>query len=881
MIEPPTDKKHYGENNYYLSEIEALAKIFHKRKESQEDLFDALNSVSKVFLTEIEKRYAGNSGPVNSLRHEMATDLIKGKIIGPEYITSRIEEAEEKSGKRSFKSYDYFSIVYPFFHYALEFNVKEALTHLSSALNNILDLVGKTKIHSVDFWGSRGFGDERVWTAIYNASHRSQQTAKQLFININYEGVWCGLYDRVNEDFLEELKVEISESTISEIVDFFEPYRDEIINDSYESAKFLPIGSNGSKFFKLSHGTEFFKQEEIQACLDEDIVVVHKDTKPKARTPIAQYKLFEDAKAGDLFYCCWGNNQFLILGQFIDDKVRDYSLQVDPDGWKERSYRVIQQVQLVESYRGIKKWWTPNDPSTFIEVPVTEYEELNKYILRPYFHSELDPDRITLLPQERVGVSSQQRIKVLDHTISPKLDVKIVAKEFANIVDNLEENKGQMLGIFGSWGRGKTFFVDQLKKEFEPKENDAERYINLTFNAWKYQETEAIWAYLYEVVLNAYLTDGVEPDAWLITKKLKNWWRTFSLNIKRKGLGRLISIFFGLSASIIITYGISSEIKEELVSWVVGAVGVIGLIQGYRIYKKYYQGIKDVLIDYSSQHNYKAVLGIQAEIQEELIILLKNWLNKKDERRILLFVDDLDRCSEDKIIRIIDALRVMLDDDYLVSKLLILVAVDELLLERAIKHKYKEFDPDEKDLVKEYMDKLFIGGIKFPGLLQDEQAVILETYAVDGNILEKEKGVEEELKPEPVAGEVDEGNEGFTFPEPTKTNSKVIESEFFLLKAELENLQSYSKELGNNITPRALRIYMYRYLLSKNLASAYMSANARFQLDDELCDFIAKAIAIKSKDSAKVIEELEGYDQISNSKMKDFIPKLVEMVVPY
>lgn len=556
-----------AEKKYYLSEIKEIAELLNLRKNSEDELFEAVNNISPKFAKEIRDKYVNDKGPVNSLRRKLAELILEQKKITKLLIDEHISTIERESGKRSFQSYTPFSIFYPFFHTGLEFDVKEALTSLADSITNMLDLVGQVKIHAVDFWGSRGFGEDQVWIAIYNASYKNHQTAKQLFLRINYQGIWCGLYDRRNQQFIDELHIpNITGNTVMDIVKYFERYKNEILNDEYSKSSFLRIGVNGAKFYKLSHGTEFFNKEEIQACINADIVVVHKDTKPKARTPIAQYKHFENAKTGDFFYSCWGNNQMLLIGQFTDELVRDYSLDINPDGWKERSYRIIQEIQVVASYSGPKKWWTPSDPSTFIEVPESEYEELNKSILRPYFHAELDPDKTTVLPEGKVGVASQKRIKVLDHQVTPKLDVKIIAKEFANIIDNLEENKGQMLGVFGSWGRGKTFFVDQLKMEFKPKGQEQDRFINLTFNAWKYQETEAIWAYLYEVVLKAYLIDNVKDGEKDIKKKRIRWCKTFKLNLKRKGWTKLAVIILGFTASMIITYGIMSLRKKSHLS---------------------------------------------------------------------------------------------------------------------------------------------------------------------------------------------------------------------------------------------------------------------------------------------------------------------------
>lgn len=57
-----------------------------------------------------------------------------------------------------------------------------------------------------------------------------------------------------------------------------------------------------------------------------------------------------------------------------------------------------------------------------------------------------------------------------------------------------------MLGIFGPWGRGKTYFFNRLKMNLINKQKHELEYTIVEFNAWKYQDTPALWAYLYETL---------------------------------------------------------------------------------------------------------------------------------------------------------------------------------------------------------------------------------------------------------------------------------------------------------------------------------------------------------------------------------------------
>ena len=54
---------------------------------------------------------------------------------------------------------------------------------------------------------------------------------------------------------------------------------------------------------------------------------------------------------------------------------------------------------------------------------------------------------------------------ILNNTISPAFNVEKISKVFADHLQNLEREDGQMIGVFGQWGRGKTYFISQVIKQ--------------------------------------------------------------------------------------------------------------------------------------------------------------------------------------------------------------------------------------------------------------------------------------------------------------------------------------------------------------------------------------------------------------------------------
>jgi hypothetical protein len=135
-------------------------------------------------------------------------------------------------------------------------------------------------------------------------------------------------------------------------------------------------------------------------------------------------------------------------------------------------------------------------------------------------------------------------------------------------------------------------------------------------------------------------------------------------------------------------------------------------------------------------------LGVQAEIDREIETLLKLWILETDGKsnkkakgkltKILLFIDDLDRCNEEGLIELIDSLRIMLDQEEIRKRVQVVVAVDEEILELSINLKYSKFtdyenkeNPNEKNkrnFALDYFDKLFLLGVRLSELtLEDMQ----------------------------------------------------------------------------------------------------------------------------------------------------------------
>lgn len=473
----------------------------------------------------------------------------------------------------------------------------------------------------------------------------------------------------------------------------------------------------------------------------------------------------------------------------------------------------------------------------------------------------------------------------------PKLDVAILSENFANLLSSLKRNSGQMLGVFGQWGRGKTFFMNEVGKKLNIGAKESEFYY-LPFHAWKYQDTEGVWAYLYQQIAEQYLTH--KKGKYYIDSKLKEYWLLSKLNFIRNGFGDavLFLMLLVLTVTIIVIY---PELIKDIQFWkafLITSVSTQTLLFLKKTWKLGDKG-RRLVKKYTHKPTFNKLLGVQAEIQEELKYVLKAWIPVKKNsphKRLLLFVDDIDRCKEERIIQVIDALRVMLEDEEIISRVLIVAAIDENILERAILFKYRNLNIETRSqtLVKEYLDKLFIACIKLPALEKEEKNEILDNYfhQLGSNMIENKEEIKDN---ETAIGNdvvIERSNEDDIDRINEKKNDSFNEQENYIVsKDEAILLKEYGQKLDGEITPRQLRIFVYRYLLAKNLGRSF---NGDKTPNKEWCRYILKEI-VNSRNKNFIKESTSNEEKVSSikevlgitKKLEKATNKIVKVIAPY
>lgn len=423
---------------------------------------------------------------------------------------------------------------------------------------------------------------------------------------------------------------------------------------------------------------------------------------------------------------------------------------------------------------------------------------------------------------------------IKDRELEHVMGVKELAKDVKEIIDDLPDEQDQMIGVFGRWGRGKTVFLSELKDALG--QSNKNKYTIVEYRAWKYQETPASWAYLYETLTEKYQE---KPENFSLSKYFNYWKRIFKLNLRRNGLLPIIKFFLSILFILLIAKGL---ILWNNVSALIGIPIAVTTLFAFlrKTFKEYKHSANDLINKYALKHHYKDSMGLQAEIQKEIVTLLKAWSpylsDKKRKGKIVLIVEDIDRCSEDRIVQNIDSLRVMLEDKEILSKFIVITAIDDSILKNAIKEKCRKLGIKQglRKHIGEHLDKVFLLAIKLGSLSKKETEEFIDvllknesskTSSNEQKASQPVKGYSKtplpstrELGPDFLPNE-DEGHVENKIQTDYNECKELVPSEVQIIKEIMLKWE--------DATPRKMRIFYYRYLLCKMLLyKRYASQNS-------------------------------------------------------
>ena len=278
------------------------------------------------------------------------------------------------------------------------------------------------------------------------------------------------------------------------------------------------------------------------------------------------------------------------------------------------------------------------------------------------------------------------------------------------------------IGIFGDWGGGKTSIMKMLEHDLDPDHwpagsSERKQYESIAVvyvNTWLFEGYDDAKAAL----LNAILSELAEHkrfgpkirDAVISLLKSVHWMRVTRLALQHVAIPAAAAFFTG---------GVTA-IPQALAA----SVGLTSIfpVEGSSAEKEANDSKEKIDVEKIIKQDSSQAQAVDVRTFRQRF---GKMLTDGGIKTLVVLVDDLDRCTPDRIIENLEAVKLFLS----VEQTAFVVGADRRIVEHAIRLRYAERaieDQDEqtKTLVKDYLEKL----VQIPYSLPRLSATEIETY---------------------------------------------------------------------------------------------------------------------------------------------------------
>ncbi len=256
------------------------------------------------------------------------------------------------------------------------------------------------------------------------------------------------------------------------------------------------------------------------------------------------------------------------------------------------------------------------------------------------------------------------------------------------------------IGIHGDWGAGKSSVLSMIEQSYEGDE----KTVCVRFNSWLYQGLEDAQTALMQQITSDLIksrssVEGLKASADSFLKRV-NWFKT-AKTVANWGVTALSGVptpatMQDLSAIVDrLTDKVGSLGKEELSKGLLELKGCIG------------------------ETDNKQVVTEITEFRQEYKKLLKT----ADIDRLIILVDDLDRCLPDTAIATLEAMKLFL----FMPNTAFIIAADETMIEYSVRRHFPNLSEEVGGMAytRNYLEKLIQIPFRIPALNENETSIYL------------------------------------------------------------------------------------------------------------------------------------------------------------
>ena len=286
------------------------------------------------------------------------------------------------------------------------------------------------------------------------------------------------------------------------------------------------------------------------------------------------------------------------------------------------------------------------------------------------------------------------------------LDYDYLIRTVESIVTN-DSLLPASIGVYGDWGSGKSSLMYMCKERLEKSDKKIKC---LVFNGWLFENYEDAKTAILGTIL-----DEISKEQ--------------SLSGKAK------DIIIGLYKSVDKFKLVKNALKYGTDLFLTGGIGSLVELSVKQIAKKYQETIEDadwekITTAVSDELNNKVLRDDIRQFQKEFADLLE----ESKISRLVVFVDELDRCRPDTILDTLEAIKLFLFE----GKVAFVIGADERHISYAVKSKFKDIEGIQIDIGKEYLEKLIQYPIRIPQLNADEVEVYISCLLLQSELTKED-----------------------------------------------------------------------------------------------------------------------------------------------
>ena len=296
---------------------------------------------------------------------------------------------------------------------------------------------------------------------------------------------------------------------------------------------------------------------------------------------------------------------------------------------------------------------------------------------------------------------------------------------FSGIADTVAEiiiqAQGQptSVGVAGAWGVGKSSMIKLIRASLaKHMEKGNENFVFVQFNAWRYQGYDDARAALLEVIANTLAKkakkeeSGYEKASELLRRV--DWIRTAKLTTSST-----LALALGLPPTELV-----SEICKLIKEVLTGKADAQTITDAEDVAQQVSAQAKELVKPKPNSSPPKEIRAIRKCFEQTL---------SKMDVRLVVLIDDLDRCLPPTTISTLEAIRLFL----FLKNTAFIIAADDAMIKHAVRH---HFDNVDDTLVTNYFDKLIQVPIRVPPLgTQEVRAYMMLLFVENSELSDLDK----------------------------------------------------------------------------------------------------------------------------------------------